>query len=179
MQNNSLDWDQLAKASQTGDKKAYNQLLKEIYPYIQNVLYPTLANADWVDDLTQNILISVHKSLNTYAADRPFKPWLHAIINFRRADFLRKHYSKKKDKQMPYDEALLEKQYVTDPAHAGEYKDIEKQLADLPEKQRDVFVKMKIKGYSAKEIAEEMDMTESAVKVSAHRTMNKLKDKLG
>ena len=52
-------------------------------------------------------------------------------------------------------------------------------LADLPDKQRKVFELIKLHGYSAQEVADEMGMSVSAVKVSAHRTMNKLKDRLG
>ena len=172
-------WNVWAAQSQAGDKKAYRQLLQDITPFIKSVIYNSLANPDWVDDLTQNILMSVHKSLNTYSPERPFKPWLMAIINFRHKDFLRAHYAKKHDKQAPFDEAILEKQYVTNPTHAGEYKDIEKAMAELPAKQRKVFRLMKIEGYSAKEVAEKMDMSVSAVKVSAHRTTNKLKERLG
>ncbi|HBR69933.1 MAG TPA: RNA polymerase subunit sigma-24 [Rhodospirillaceae bacterium] len=68
---------------------------------------------------------------------------------------------------------------VTDPAHAGELKDIEDALASLPDKQRKVFELMKIKGYSASEVASEMGMTVTAVKVSAHRAAAKLKEALG
>jgi len=77
-------WSLLAKAAKNGDKKAYRQLLTEITPFIKSVTAPSLANADWVDDLSQNILISVHKSLATYGPERPFKPWLLAIINSKR-----------------------------------------------------------------------------------------------
>jgi DNA-directed RNA polymerase specialized sigma24 family protein len=38
---------------------------------------------------------------------------------------------------------------------------------------------MKIEGYTAKETAARLGMNESAVKVSAHRTMHKLKELLG
>lgn len=171
-------WDLWAAEAQTGDKKSYRKLLQDITPFIKSVVYGSLANPDWVDDLTQNILMSVHKSLNTYSPDRAFKPWLMAIINFRHKDFLRAHYAKKHDMQAPFDEAMLEKQYVTNPTNAGEYKDIEKALSDLPAKQRKVFQLMKIEGYTAKEVAEKMDMSVSAVKVSSHRTTNKLKERL-
>ena len=39
-----------------------------------------------------------------------------------------------------------------------------------------MFTMMKVEGYTAKEVAQKMDMTESAVKVSVHRTMIKLKE---
>lgn len=172
-------WSQWAAEAQAGDQKAYHQLLKSITPYIQGSMNRSLANPDWVDDLTQNVLISIHKSLGTYSPDRPFKPWLGAIMNFRQKDFLRAYYSRRGDKSMPYEEEFLQSQHVTNPTHAGEYKDVEAALAELPDKQRKVFQLIKIEGYTAKEVAKRLNMTVSAVKVSAHRTTKKLKAKLG
>lgn len=172
------EWSVLAAKAQDGDRVAYNTLLREIAPYIRNSLIRGLANADWADDITQESLISIHKALKSYASDKPFKPWMMAIVNFRRTDFLRKYYKRDADKKTSLENPEFLKSHVTNPQHAGEYKDIEAALADVSEQQRAIFTKMKIEGYSAKEIANEMDMTESAVKVSAHRTMNKLKEKL-
>ncbi|MCB1531346.1 MAG: RNA polymerase sigma factor [Alphaproteobacteria bacterium] len=172
-------WSAWAAAAQQGDKKAYNNLLRDIAPYIRAVIAPTLADPDWADDITQNVLISVHKSLSTYSPKRSFKPWLNAITNFRRTDFLRCHYSRRKDKQTSLEDPNFIRNHVTNPAHAGEYKDIEGALAALPKKQRKIFEMIKIQGYTAKEVAKEMGMSVSAVKVSAHRTSNQLKEKLG
>ena len=169
-------WTDYATKAQGGDKTAYNQLLREIAPYIKNYILRSLANPEWADDIVQEVLISVHKSLNTYSPDRPFKPWLMAIINFRRTDYLRKHYNSRQNMQTTLDDYDFQKMHVTNPEHAGEYKDVEAALQSLPENQRKVFEMIKIQGYSAKEVANEMGMSVSAVKVSAHRTMNKLKD---
>lgn len=172
-------WRDWAAKAQSGDKSAYNLLLKDIMPFIRSVLSPSLANPDWVDDITQDVLISVHKSLKTYSADRPFRPWLTSIIHFRRTDFLRRHYSLRDRKQAVLSHKEFSGGHVTNPAFAGELKDIEAALDKLPEKQRKVFQLMRIQGYTAKEVAKEMDMTVSAVKVSVHRTMKKLKVKIG
>lgn len=168
-------WQDWAIAAQEGNASAYNNLLREIAPFIRNSLVGGLANPDWADDITQEALISVHKSLKTYSPERPFRPWLMAIVNFRRTDFLRKHYNSRSDKQTPLDDLEFQKMHVTNPDHAGEYKDIENALQTLPEKQRKVFELMKIQGYTAQEVANQTGMSVSAVKVSAHRTMNKLK----
>jgi RNA polymerase sigma-70 factor (ECF subfamily) len=173
------EWSLLAKAAQGGDKRAYRQLLSEIAPYIRNILIPSLANPDAADDIAQEVLLSVHKSLNTYSADRNFKPWLSAIINFRRTDYLRKYYSKRDDQKTSLDHPEYISQNVTNSGHAGELKDIEGALAELPEKQRTIFQLMKIEGYTAEEVANKMDMNVSAVKVSAHRTTKRLKGALG
>lgn len=168
-------WQEWAAAAQEGDKRAYSQLLAEIAPYVQNVIISSLANQDAAEDIMQEVLISVHKSLNSYKPDRPFKPWLMAIVNFRRTDYLRKYYSQRQDKTATTDENYeFEAQNVTKPVHAGELKDIEAALATLPEQQQRIFRMIKIEGYTAQEVANEMDMNESAVKVSAHRTMKKL-----
>ncbi len=172
-------WRNWAVEAQKGDKRTYNTLLKELAPFIRNYLVGGLANPDWADDITQEVLLSVHKSLGTYSPERPFRPWLMAIVNFRRTDFLRKHYNSRGNKQTPLDDINFQKTHVTNPTHAGEFKDIERALGELPEKQRKVFEMMKIQGFTAKEVAEEMGMSVSAVKVSAHRTTNKLKEKLG
>ena len=172
-------WSELAASSQEGNKACYNRLLSEIAPFIRNYIVGKLANPDWAEDVTQEVLISVHKSLKTYDRARPFKPWLMAIVNFRYTDYLRKHYSSRGDKQTSLDNPDYISAAVTEEAFAGEYKDVEAALATLPEKQRVVFEMMKIQGYTAQEVANEVGMSVSAVKVSAHRTLAKLKEKLG
>tara|TARA_R110002095_G_scaffold134742_1_gene116809 strand:+ start:1402 stop:1965 length:564 start_codon:yes stop_codon:yes gene_type:complete len=172
-------WIGLAKKSQSGDKRAYNRLLTELVPYIKMRISGSLANPDWVEEIAQEVLISVHKSLNSYSADRPLKPWLNAIIQFRRTDFLRKHYKHRNVKEKSQENAAIYNENVTSNSHIGELKDIESAMASLPEKQQTIFRLMKIEGYSAIEVAKKMDMSVSAVKVSAHRTAGKLKDMLG
>lgn len=171
-------WNEWAAKAQSGDKNAYALLLRDIIPYIKIVLSPSLANPDWVDDITQEVLISVHKSLKTYAPSKSFKPWLNAIISFRKADFLRSHYAQKKkiEESAAAQGDVQENDNVTKLPYAGELKDIEAALDALPEKQRAVFTKVRIEGYTVSDVAQEMDMSVSAVKVSVHRTAKKLQD---
>ncbi len=172
-------WGELAVRSQSGDKRAYRQLLLEIAPYIKSRISKGLANEDWSEEIMQEVLISVHKSLKSYSADRPFKPWLNAITQFRRTDFLRKHYKNKNVNEASQENSDIFSNDVTHDTRAGELVDIEKALGKIPEKQRKIFKLIKIEGYSAAEVAKEMDMSVSAVKVSAHRTAGKLKEMLG
>ncbi len=170
-----LQWEELAKLSQDGDKRAYTQLLSNIMPYIKIRLRSGFANPDWVEEVVQDVLISVHKSLSSYSADRPFKPWLNAIIHYRKADFLRKYYKNRDANQSSRDNAEIFGSNVTNYPLAGELKDIENALATLPAKQQELFKMVKIEGYSAAEVAVKMNMSVSAVKVSAHRAAKKLK----
>lgn len=168
-------WQEWAAQAQAGDKRAYSNLLKSLHPYIRNVVYKSLSQSDAADDIAQEVLISVHKSLHTYTPERPFKPWLLSIVNFRKMDYLRKYYAQRQDKtSTTEDNPEYMARNVTNSDHIGELKDIESALSQLPDKQQSIFRKLKIEGYTAKEVANQMDMNESAVKVSAHRTMKKL-----
>lgn len=172
-------WQKWAAQAQSGSKHAYSNLLKALYPFIRNVLYKSLSQNDAAEDIAQEVLISIHKSLDSYAPDRPFKPWLMSIVNFRKMDYLRKYYAQRQDKTSTVEsnpEYIA--QNVTNPDHLGELKDVEVALATFPAKQQDIFRKIKIEGYTAQEVANELNMKESAVKVSAHRTMKKLQGML-
>lgn len=171
------DWAALAKAAQEGDARAYNRLLKEIVPFLRRALLPGLADKAAVEDIVQEILISVHKSLKTYEPDRPFKPWLLAIARFRRTDYLRRHYNGQRNNNVSLEAADFEN--VTFSTGAGEYQEVEAALKELPKKQRDIFTRLKIQGYTAEEVAQQTGMNASAVKVSAHRTLKKLKNMFG
>lgn len=171
-------WEDLALLSQEGDKRAYSTLLRSLTPYIYAVLSQSVANPEWADDIVQDVLVSVHKSLKTYSADRPFKPWLRSIIQFRKTDFLRQHYKRSTVRESAQANSEIHGTDVTYQPDIGELKDIEAAIASFPKKQQIIFKMLKIEGYSAKEVAKEMDMSVSAVKVSAHRTSNKLKELL-
>ena len=171
----SEQWQIWAIQAQTGDKNAYNKLLTALAPYIKNVVNKRVSNLETAEDIMQEALISVHKSLHTYSPDRPFKPWLMAIVNFRLMDYMRKHYAERRDKTATIeDNPEFLSQNVTNNDHIGELKDIEGALKTLPQNQQRIFRLIKIEGYSAKEVAKKMDMKESAVKVSAHRTLKKI-----
>ena len=179
MDDNEQDnWAILAGKAQKGDADAYRALLTEIVPFLRRVLGKGLARPDDADDIVQEILISIHKALATYSPERPFMPWLMAIANYRHTDYLRQHYAARKDVTVNVDAIELPDD-VTNTAHSAEYRDVETALQSLPNKQREVFELVKLDGYTAKEVSDKTGMSVSAVKVSVHRTMAKLKEKLG
>lgn len=175
----SDQWRELAGLAQTGDKAAYARLLREIAPYIRNLALKSIKDRDGVEDLVQEVLISVHKALPSYGAERPFMPWLMAIYSFRRTDYLRAYYAQRGHLKVSADVLDWSEQGpVTNPTHSGELKDIEAALASVPQAQRSLFTMMRIQGYTAQEIAHKTGMSVTAVKVSVHRTAKKLKEKL-
>ena len=130
---------ELAGLAQYGDKKAYNKLLTLSIPYIQKVLYGSLSDVDSIEDITQEVLISIHKALKTYSPERKFTPWLYSIIQFRRIDYLRKYYSKRQNVTTDLENQEFINNHVTNTNHIGEYKDIEAALNALPKNKGTYF----------------------------------------
>lgn len=171
--------EELMAQAQQGDNKAYAKLLQEITPIIQKFISKKLSHNEDAHDVTQEVLISVHKASKTYDPSRPFKTWLFAIARYRLNDYLRAYYNKKEkgtDVSLEDEEYhLFDEKDVTDGYETTEY--ITKALDTLPKKQQVILRLLKIEGYSARETAIKMGMGESAVKVSAHRAMKELTEK--
>lgn len=177
MTDNTGDLEALMRQSLNGDQQAYASLLKETSRFLRPFLAKRLSFTNEVDDLLQEILISIHKARHTYDGNRPYKPWVFAIAKFRLQDYLRAHYSDQLRDAIELsevEESLPE--HVTETAIS--YESISGEVQKLPVKQATILRLMHQEGYTAKEVAEKMGMNESAVKVAAHRAYKILRNKL-
>jgi len=174
-QNGNLE--ALMQLALTGDQRAYASLLQQTSCLLRPYLARRLSLADEVDDLLQEILISIHKARHTYDGNRPYKPWAYAIAKFRLSDFLRAHYADQLQHALDFDE--LEEILPEAVTETGiSYESIHAELQKLPEKQAAILAMMHRDGYTAKEVAARMTMNESAVKVAAHRAYKVLRKML-
>lgn len=169
--------ERLMQQSLAGDQRAYALLLQETARLLRPFLSKRLSMADEVEDLLQEILISVHKARHTYDGNRPFRPWLYAIARFRLQDHLRTHYSDQLRHAVDFDEL---EEFLHDPVTESvmSYESISGEVDKLPERQATILRLLHQDGYTAREVAEKIGMTESAVKVAAHRAYKVLRTKL-
>jgi len=171
------DFAALMKLALAGDQRSYAALLEKTSRLLRPFLAKRLSFTNEVDDLLQEILISIHKARHTYDGNRPYKPWAYAIAKFRLQDHLRAYYSD----QLHHAEDLSEieeflHQDVTESAIS--YESISAEVEKLPDKQAIILRMMHQEGYTAREVAEKIGMNESAVKVAAHRAYKILRQKL-
>ncbi len=159
------------RLAQQGDKQAYGHVFQQITPILRRFVGNSLNHPEDVEDVVQEILISIHRASHTYDTDRPFKTWIFTIARYRLTDHLRAIYAKSgKGTDIDFDHMtyqLTSDENVTKCYEDREY--LSKIMQSLPVKQRKIVNMMKIEGYSAQEVAQLMNMSESAVKVSAHR----------
>ena len=167
----------LMKQSLAGDQRAYADLLQKTSRLLRPFLAKRLSYTNEVDDVLQEILISIHKARHTYDGNRPYQPWVYAIAKFRLHDYLRAHYAD----QLRHADDLSEVEEflhsdVTESAIS--YESISAEVEKLPDKQAAILRLMHQDGYTAKEVAEKIGMKESAVKVAAHRAYKVLRNRL-
>ena len=167
----------LMQKAQSGDQKAYKKLLDGVTPLLKSFLYKRIFDKDKIEDILQEILIGIHRARHTYRPEQPFENWMFGIARHKMIDYIRKQ-TRKDDREFTTDK--YEFLNVTDPATAAKDKgeevssDLQKALATLPPQQQKIVVRAKIEGHSIADVAKEFDMSESAVKVTIHRSLKKL-----
>ncbi len=168
----------LMKAAQAGDTAAYARLLRGVMPLVRNAVRRArgfLGAAD-VEDLVQDVLLSLHAVRATYDPERPFLPWLLAITHNRLADGARR-YARRSAHEVQVDE--LPVTFADDTANTwteryGDADALRLAIERLPPGQRTAVELLKLKELSLREAAAASGMSIGALKVSMHRAMASL-----
>ncbi len=171
-----IELEQLFISSCNGNKEAYRKFFNLLTIYLRKILSQKIFKSVDVEDVIQEILVSIHKSKHTYDGNRPLKPWINAIISYRVSDYLREHYSENDNQKISIDKFfdIEDENSVTDLTDNNE--DIIKALDKLNAKQRSVIELMYLQDLSVKEVSKILKMNESAVKVTAHRAYKILRE---
>ncbi|MFZ4541310.1 MAG: sigma-70 family RNA polymerase sigma factor [Rickettsiales bacterium] len=164
----------LFRSGLEGNQVDYCRFLASITPILKRMIGKRL-NPSEVDDVVQEILISIHKARHTYDGMRPMMPWIASIAKFRLTDHLRKHYTARRDKTVDISE--LENILADVTEEASDRESIDELLKDVPEQHQRILTLMHVEGYTAKEVGAQLNINESAVKVAAHRAIKKIRKK--
>jgi RNA polymerase sigma-70 factor (ECF subfamily) len=173
---------QLMKAAQAGDRDAYQALLTAVTPRIRRFVRARriVRQAADVEDVVQEVLLSVHAVRATYDSARPFMPWLLAIIRHRLADAGRR--SARHTREVGVEDLEVTFADVTTNTDDEGVRDLEalaEAVRGLPEGQRRAIELLKLRELSLKEAAATTGTSVSALKVATHRAMLSLRRLLG
>lgn len=169
---------QLMRAAQRGDAVAYTTLLETIAPRVRRVVGARrhFAGEQEVEDLVQDVLLSVHAVRATYDPSRPFGPWLMAIIGNRLADGARRHARRAREIAVDnLDVTFADPTTNTSNETYGDPQELLQAIRGLPHGQRQAVELMKLKGMSLKEAAVATGSSVAALKVATHRAMASLR----
>jgi RNA polymerase sigma factor (sigma-70 family) len=169
---------ELMRAAQRGDGAAYVELLRTITPRIRSFVSGQrgFAGKAEVEDLVQDVLLSIHTVRATYDPSRPFVPWLLAIVRNRLADGARR-YARVARREVHVDDDVTFSRPATndETEEMGATTALYDAVRALPEGQRQAIELLKLEELSLKEASRVSGTSVGALKVATHRAMATLR----
>jgi RNA polymerase sigma-70 factor (ECF subfamily) len=169
---------QLMLAAQSGDQTKYRELLSQVDLIARRHLTQKLHLINDLDDLCQEILLSVHNARHTFDPQKPIHPWLYAIINYRFQDYLRAHYRARRHvtQELTSAEETISPE---DPQTTWEYRNLsQKLLSYLLPQQRRIIQMLYMNGHSAEEVSVALNLSVANVRTTAHRATKLIRKKM-
>jgi RNA polymerase sigma-70 factor (ECF subfamily) len=173
----------LMRAAQSGDEAAYQAVLRACVPVAGAVARRTGVPADAIDDVVQDVLITIHRALRSYDPARPFLPWLRAIAARRAIDVLRSR-SRRGAREI-YDPGAYENHAEPGPdlleqasrhGDAGRLRDA---ITTLPPRQRQAVELIGLQEHTLEQASQVTGSTKVALKVNFFRAIRSLRTRLG
>lgn len=156
-----------------GEEAVFAELIKRHKDKVRNIIYITLTSSDLVDDIAQEVFITIYKNLKNFRFESQFTTWVYRITINKCKDHLRKKNIRKifiplkDEEEEPIFESIDEDSDIK--------QIVRNAIASLPDKLRIPLVLKDIEGFSYQEIAEATECEIGTVKSRIFRAREALK----
>jgi RNA polymerase sigma factor (sigma-70 family) len=169
-------------AAQGGDRAAYELVLRECVPLVKRIARQQGASADFLDDVVQDVLVTLHGARASFDPSRSFSAWLTAITQRRTIDILRKRG--RRGAREVYAPLALETHPSTDnpeqtAMRRAEAAQLHAFVEGLPETQRQAVRSLALEENSLEDASKATGRTKTALKVNLHRAIKTLRARMG
>jgi RNA polymerase sigma-70 factor (ECF subfamily) len=174
---------ELMRSAQAGDTSAYQAVLRACVPIAAATARRTGVPKDAVDDVVQDVLLTIHRALPTYDPARPFLPWLRAITVRRAIDALRSQ-GRRGAREVHDEEAYLnhaeDRPDVFEAAsRQGDAGRLRAAIATLPPRQREAIEIIGLRENTLEQASAATGSSKVALKVNFFRALKSLRARLG
>ena len=156
-----------------GDESTFNTLVQRHKEKVRNIIYLTLGNNDQVDDIAQEVFLTVYKNLNSFRFESQFTTWLYRITVNKCKDYLRKIKIRNIFSPIKENENELGYNPSSDDSDIKEI--VHKAISKLPDKLRIPLMLKDIEGLSYQEISESIQCEIGTVKSRIFRAREGLR----
>jgi RNA polymerase sigma-70 factor (ECF subfamily) len=169
----------LMRRAQEGHSDAYAILLAEIVPLLRREVRRRrrMLPPQDIEDLVQDVLLSLHAVRATYDPGRPFLPWLMAIAHNRIIDGARRQIRRNANEvlvdELP--ETFADEATNRQIEAYGDAEALRHAMQQLPPGQRLALEMVKLREMSLKEAAASTGMSVAALKIAVHRGIGALR----
>lgn len=156
-----------------GDESTFRTLVIKHKEKVRNLVFLTLGDVDYVDDISQDVFISVYHNLSEFRFESKFTTWLYRITVNKCRDYLRK--KRVRSIFVPIKETDTD--YGTGPFSENvDIPNLVRTAIDkIPERLRVPLVMRDIDGLSYKEIADALGTEVGTIKSRIFRARETLK----
>jgi len=159
----------LIQESLAGDQLAFRTLYEQLSPKMYTVALRYMNSDHDAQDVLQDAFIRIYRKLSSFRFAGSFEGWCRRIVVHTAIEHLRKSKSAQfgdiEDVQEGVDPKSLSNLQLAD---------LMKAIAALPDGYRTVFNMYVIEGFSHKEIAEQLEISESTSKTQLFKARNQL-----
>jgi RNA polymerase sigma-70 factor (ECF subfamily) len=154
-----------------GDASAYEKLLVLLTVALRAAVRGRATGSGLEpEDIVQEVLLALHLKRSTWVRGTPVAPWVAAIARNKLVDAFRRRGQRVEVSI----ESVVETLWVDGGEDAGRTHDLDQLLGALNARQREVVEAVSLQGYSAREAAARLQMSEVAVRVTLHRSLKAL-----
>ena len=172
----------LMAAAQAGDSAAYQALLRSCIPVVKSIARRQGVAADHVDDVVQDVLLTIHRARQTYDPARSFTAWLSVIAERRAIDLIRR--TRRQEQREVYAPLVFENHAdeAADPSHGIALTDrrsaVVRATKTLSGRQREAIQYLLLEERSLADAAAVTQRSEGSLKVNLHRALKALRGKM-
>lgn len=159
-----------------GDPKGQQLLFDRFSPLMMGVVLRYINDKERANDVLQDAFIKVFKNLSRFKKKGSLEGWVRRIVVNTALDQIRKN--KKFQKNVEIDDISINMSKASDAEEQLEAESLMQIVQQLPEGYRLVFNMYAIEGYSHKEIAEQLAISESTSKSQYSRAKSTLREVL-
>jgi RNA polymerase sigma-70 factor (ECF subfamily) len=161
-----------------GDLRSFDELYGKYAKKLYGFSIKYLKNESEAEELVQKVFVKVWEKRNTLKRDTSFKSYLFTIAYHDILKFFRS-----KSYHQAYIREAMEVNDTSDKSADGIYYNsvlelVDKLIDKLPERRRLIFIKSRKEGKSAKEIAEELEISAGTVDNNISEALKFLKSNL-
>ncbi|MBD3184148.1 sigma-70 family RNA polymerase sigma factor [Candidatus Poribacteria bacterium] len=154
----NLSDEELINRIQKGDKESFDKLVRDYFPKINKKVRALVPPED-ADDVTQDVLLNLVKSIDKFKGKSAFATWLNRIVSNRVADYYRKVFRQRN--RFIIEEEIIKQEPAEEVNNNIEMEDL---LMKLPENYREVILMKLCHNLSFAEIASELGVTYEAAR---------------
>ena len=161
---------QLVQSCLNNDRLAQKKLYDKYKKAMYSLSYRITGDFESANDVLQDAFVKVFRGLPSFRAESTLGAWIKTIVVRTAYSYLRK------EKVFLEDIDSLTKQPSVDWGHYLDTEYLEKAILSLPEGYRMVFVLIEIEGYTHKEVASLLGISEGTSKSQLFYSKKKLRE---